>query len=93
MRVALYLSSHLIANQVVGLMAYPIMYTDSLSFIGFAVGFALLISLVFWAYYGLSLLKGRCCCFKRAALLDIEAAKEGLPQADSPHDSAVVSAF
>ncbi len=42
--------------------------------------------LVFWAYYGLSLLKGRCCCLKRAALLDIEAAKEG--QADSPQDSA-----
>ena len=97
MWVAIYMFWHLIANQVVGLMAYPIMYTNSPSFIAFSVGFALLIVLVFWAYYGLSLLKGRCCCFKRAALLDIEAAKEGLPQADSPQDSAadtaVVAAF
>uniref|UniRef100_A0A7S2RQN5 Uncharacterized protein n=1 Tax=Mucochytrium quahogii TaxID=96639 RepID=A0A7S2RQN5_9STRA len=57
----LYTCWHLIANAAYGMMAYPFFKTDNAMFIGWIVGLALLSVGLFFCYYGVSILKNKCC--------------------------------
>jgi hypothetical protein len=53
----MYVVWHLLGNLAYGVMAYPFMATDDPIFIGWVCGLAILMALMFFMFYGLSVLK------------------------------------
>jgi hypothetical protein len=70
----LYTCWHLIGNAAYGVMCYPFMATNNVSFIWTSIGMLVLVTVIYFIYFGLDLIKHRFCncCLVRPVLLNVD---------------------
>ncbi len=74
MWVGLYMCWHLIGNAAYGIMCYPFMATNHVSFIWTNLGMLVLVIVIYFIYCALDLVKHRFCncCLVRPGLLNVD---------------------